>query len=90
MNYDTSSAEAVIEIYRILNKHKDWCPGVKIIKDHEGDAVWVGALMYSIYSRYLETVPDSEQHEFESSVKEVLKVAFEHGMEYTDSLKDNN
>ena len=88
MSYDLEKVEEIIHIYRILNQSKDWCPAVQIIQDHEGDAIWVAALMYNIYARYLETVPDSEQNLFETNVKDVLSVAFDHGMEYIDTIKD--
>lgn len=84
--YDPDSLEKILEIYRIRGKNEEWCPAVKIISDHSGDAVWTAALMYNIYARYLETIPDADQFQFEKEVKYTLNTLFEVGMEHIDNL----
>lgn len=84
--YDPDSLEKILEIYRIQGKASEWCPAVKIISDHSGDSIWVAALMYNVYSRYLETIPDADQHEFERNVTSTLSTLFEVGMEHIDSM----
>lgn len=86
MSYDTSSVEEILQVLRIRGNDSKWCPAVRIVGDHEGDAVWVAALFYSIYSQYISSIPDSEQHQFEKDVKEALELVFDQGMNHLDVL----
>jgi len=90
MSYDKSSIEDIMKISRIKGNDDCWCPAVQIIKDHEGDAIWVASLIYNIYARYLECIPDSEQNDFEEDIKEALNVAFEEGMNHIDVVTDDS
>lgn len=89
MGYDSSSIEEILQVMRIRGKDGAWCPAVRIIGDHEGDAVWVAALFYSIYSQYISSIPDSEQHQFEKDVKEALELVFDQGMDHLDVINYN-
>jgi hypothetical protein len=84
--YDHESLEKIVEVYRIKGKDGEWNPAVRIAADHNAGAIWVAALMYNVYSRYLETIDDSEQNEFESDVKETLKYLFKNGMEHIEKM----
>jgi hypothetical protein len=84
--YDPDSLEKILEVYKIKGNDDEWCPAVKIISDHSGDAIWVAALMYNVYSRYLETIPDADQHQFEKDVRTTLSTLFEIGMEHIDNM----
>ena len=84
--YDPDSLEKILEVYRIKGNKDEWCPAVKIVSDHSGDSVWVAALMYNVYSRYLETIPDADQHQFERNVRSALSTLFEVGMEHIDNM----
>jgi hypothetical protein len=84
--YDPDSLEKILDVYRIKGKDGEWCPAVKIIADHSGDSIWVAALMYNVYSRYLETIPDADQHQFERNVRSTLVTLFEVGMEHIDNM----
>lgn len=84
--YDPDSLEKILEIYRIRGKKDEWCPAVKICGDHSGDTIWVAALMYNVYSRYLETIPDADQHSFEKNVRSTLNTLFDVGMEHIDHI----
>jgi hypothetical protein len=89
MDYDTSNITKVMSVYQIKNNKNDTiCPAVKIEKDHDGSAVWVAALLYNIYSRYLESIPDNNQLEFQKDVQDILTIAFETGMECLETLED--
>lgn len=87
MDYDTSNILKVLTVYQIKsNKNDTICPAVRVESDHDGNSVWVAALMYNIFSRYLESIPDSEQLEFQKEVQDILTIAFESGMECLDTI----
>jgi len=88
MEYDESSVQKILSVSRIRGNGGDWCPAVQIVGDHDGDAVWVAALIYNIYARYLQTIPDCDQHKFEQDVKEILTFAFENGQEHLDVIEN--
>jgi len=86
MDYDTKSVEPILQIFRIKGKEGEWCPAVQITNDHEGDAIWVAALLYNVYARYLEVIPDANQNDFENNVKEILNMSFDSGMELIETI----
>lgn len=91
MDYDTSGISKVMSVYQITSTKNDTvCPAVRIEKDHDGDAIWVAALLYNIYSRYLESIPDHEQLEFQKNVQDILTIAFETGMECLETIEDDD
>lgn len=85
--YDWDSIERVLDVYRIKGKEGEWCPAVRVATTHDGDAVWVAALMYNIYTRYLDTIPDADQNKFEADTRKALEILFDIGIEHVEGIE---
>lgn len=85
--YDWDSIEKVLDIYRIKGKDDEWCPAVRVAATHDGDPIWVASLLYNVYSRYLDSIPDSEQNKFESDTRKALDILFDIGIEHVEGVE---
>ena len=75
----------IFNIY--LTKNGDVnAPAIEDVADHEIDPLWVAATMYLIYSRYIDSVEESNQIKFEQDVMHNLKHLFDAGQNYIDRL----
>lgn len=65
MNIDSTSLEELITICRVRNTDdNNWCPCIKDQKTHDIDPMWVAAVLFTVYDRYLNNITDASQHEF--------------------------
>jgi hypothetical protein len=81
---DPSSLEELMVINRVFSKKSEtWIPALLDKKSHEIDVLWVAAVLYMVYDRYLSCIPDQSQIEFQDSVIKVFaKMLKEGGEEY--------
>ena len=87
MQYQLNQKEHLFNIYRIKAEESDgWNPGVEDVADHEIDPVWVASVLYTVYTRYIDSIPEENQIEFEQKTKSVLSHLFENGHNFTDKI----
>lgn len=82
-----SDLELIFEIYR-LKKGENWCPAIKDISSHDVSSLWIAGVMFSIFSRYIESFPDSEQNDIKNETMFLLEKMFESGYEYIERASD--
>jgi hypothetical protein len=79
---DPDSLEEVISISRIHSKKSNgWIPALRDKKSHEIDSLWVAAVLYMIYDRYISCIPDEHQLAFQKSVLKIFSTMIKDGGE---------
>jgi hypothetical protein len=79
-----SDGELIFEIYRVKNKEGAWCPAVKDIVDHDITPLWIAGTAYAIFANYIDSIPESNQIEYEKQAFAIFKHMIKEGMKYID------
>jgi hypothetical protein len=84
--------ELLFEVYRVKNNITDehWNPAIFDKGTHDITPLWVAGVLYAVYSRYIECLPDSEQLEYQHAVKSMFNFFIENGHGTTKTDKNGN
>lgn len=86
MAYQLDNKIHIFNIYRIKNEEGKWCPGIEDVQDHEITPAWVASVMYNMYSRYIDSIPEESQIDFDNEVKKYFKLLMESGENFVDKI----
>lgn len=83
--------ELLFEIYRVRNNESDeyWNPAILDVNSHDVSPLWISGVLFAIYSRYMESIPDNEQLEYEESIKTMFKYFVENGHGVVERVKED-
>jgi hypothetical protein len=84
-----SDKECLFKIHRVKNENGAWCPAIEDIAGHDVDPTWIAGVLYALFSRYLENIPDSKQLEYENQVKVLFDYMTDNGHGYIERLTDD-
>jgi hypothetical protein len=85
---DITESELIFKIYRLKNKDGNWLPAIEDIKSHDITPEWVAGIAYVIIDRYISSVEESIQHDFQEEMLHWLSLMIEddEGSKYTDKM----
>jgi len=88
MNDDITESELIFKIHRLKKPNGDWIPAIEDMKSHDITPVWVAGMAYVIIDRYLSSVVESNQHDFQEEMLHWLSLMLEDniGSDYTDKM----
>lgn len=78
--------ELIFKIYRTLNDQGVWCPAVEDIKEHEITPLWIAGVSYAIFARYIDSIEESKQTEYQQAAYHFFKYLIENGMNYIENV----
>jgi hypothetical protein len=83
--------EELITICRVFSeKDQMWLPAMKDLQSHDIDPMWVAALMYLLYDRYLSCIDDEKQEWFSKSVLNLFGMMRKDGYNYIDKISQES
>jgi hypothetical protein len=87
MNVDSNTIEELIAICRIKNTdNNSWCPCIRDKRSHDIDPIWVAAVLFAVYDRYLNNIDDSLQHNFAAETLKYFNGMIETGPGYVEKV----
>jgi hypothetical protein len=89
MNDDIIESELIFKIHRLKKASGDWIPAIEDTKSHDVTPIWAAAMAYAILDRYLSSVGESNQHDFQEEMLHWLSLMIEDdaGSEFTDKMQ---
>lgn len=78
--------ELLFKVHRKKNDQGKWCPAIEDVNSHDINPLWVAGTLYAIFSRYMDSVEESKQTEFENSVLYFFNYLMEDGAEFLDRI----
>ena len=88
MSDDITESELIFKIHRLKKSSGEWIPAIEDIKSHDITPVWAAGLAFVILDRYISSVDESMQHDFQEEMLHWLSLMLEddNGSEYTDKM----
>ena len=88
MSDEITESELIFKIHRLKKFNGDWIPAIEDVKSHDITPEWVAGMAYVILDRYISSVDESMQHEFQEEMLHWLSLMLEDdkGSEYTDKM----
>lgn len=83
---NNNKREIIFHIYRSLNDKGVWCPAVEDVEKHEITPLWIAGVIYAIFSRYIDSVEESKQTEFQEMALHFFKYLIENGENYIERI----
>lgn len=86
---DIREHELIFKIHRVKDDRDEWMPAVEDVASHDITPTWAAGLAYVILDRYLSSIEESMQLEFQKQVLYWLDVMLKDnkGTEYVDKVK---
>ena len=88
MSDDIVENELIFKIHRLKKKDGEWIPAIEDIKSHDITPVWAAGMAFIILDRYMSSIDESRQHDFQEEMLHWLSLMLEDnkGSEYTDKM----
>jgi hypothetical protein len=87
MKIDSNSIEELLTICRVRNTvDGNWCPCIRDRNSHDINPVWVAAVLFAVYDRYLNNIDDASQHDFATKTLKYFNGMIETGPGYVEKI----
>jgi hypothetical protein len=88
MNHDIVESELIFKIHRLKKKDGEWIPAIEDIKSHDVTPEWVAGMAFLILDRYISSIDESRQHDFQEEMLHWLSLMLEdnEGSKYTEKM----
>ena len=85
---DSAESELIFKIHRIKKDNGDWMPAIEDIKSHDITPAWAAGLAYMVLDRYVSSVDESSQNDFQEEMLHWLSLMIEdnEGSKYTEKM----
>lgn len=81
--------ELLLKVHRIKNDQGEWMPAIEDVSTHDITPMWVAGVAYAIFDRYISSVDDSRQAEFQEEAAQwlILMLQDDESQLFTDKMK---
>ena len=85
---DIVESELIFKVHRLKNSKGEYLPSIQDIASHDITPSWAAAMAYLILDRYISSVEESRQNEFEKQTLYWLDIMLKdsQGSEYTEKI----
>lgn len=80
--------DLLFKIYRFKNEDdENWNIAVEDCTSHDVDPIFAAGVAYALFARYLDSVDESIQNEFQQEMIDWFSLMVDNGMDYVEQKK---